>query len=215
MRSRKVPLRSWKRILVGCLCIALALFVVALDAALRGRTRVAALSAGLAAAIKFLPLLLIPWILILGWRHRAGGWFQRLRCGAADAAVALAPLAIFYLPYWMGRGTFRGVSERLTNGQTTSAWWSSSGGLAVAASVLVYVPASLWIARDASRTLAAWLVVATVVFIVSSGMWLPWYLSWIWIPALLRWNRWFAAASALAFCAAVFLTFWYSVPKPI
>ncbi len=30
MRSRKVPLRSWKRILVGCLCIALALVLVAL-----------------------------------------------------------------------------------------------------------------------------------------------------------------------------------------
>jgi hypothetical protein len=194
--------------------VMMALFVVALDAMLRGRTRVAALLAGLAAAIKFLPLLLIPWILILGWQRRTGGWLERLRCGAADAAVALAPLVICYLPYWMGRGTFHGVSERLTNGQTTPAWWSSRDGLAVAASALVYVLATLSVARDARRALAAWLVVATVVFLAASGMWLPWYLSWIWIPALLRWDRWFATASGFAFCAAVLLTFWYSVPKP-
>ena len=129
-----------------------------------------------------------------------------MREGLACVLVALAPVALGYLPYWIGKNLLTGLQQRYHSGQTTSA--------AEAMALLVtYVVATVWLMRgEPGRVVGAWMAVAAAIFLLATGMWLPWYLSWIWLPALLRWNRRGVIASSVAFFFAIVLTLQYSVP---
>ena len=89
----------------------------------------------------------------------------------------------------------------------------TSGPAAGGTAVAIYGAATLWALRgDRNRILTAWIIVAALIYLVMTGVWLPWYLSWIWAPALLRWERGFKMVSVSVFGIAVILTFWYSIP---
>lgn len=189
--------------------VMMALVVLALDAGLAGRSPFAALSAGMAAAIKFLPLVLVPWLVVLAAR-RSKAWWHRVRSIAIGAVLAVLPLVVSYAPYWFGLGTLRGLSQRLGNGQPPSA---AAIAVGIGAALVGYGALTVWVLRDGARMLVGWLVVAVAVFLFATGMWLPWYLSWIWAPALVRWEPGFKMVSVSVFGVAVILTFWYSIPK--
>jgi alpha-1,6-mannosyltransferase len=192
--------------------VMMALVVAALGAALEGRARRAALYAGLAGAIKFLPLLLVPWLVLGTLRARERPWAARMRTALAEIALAALPAALAFIPYWAGARTFGGLAQRWNSSQTTSASASAAlwaqGGLLL----LAYGGATAYVARGGrERMLFGWIVVAAAIYLVAAGIWLPWYGSWVWIVALLAWDRRSMTCSYLAFCFAVVLTIRYSV----
>ena len=194
--------------------VMMAFVVATFGAALDGRTSRAVFGAGVAGAIKFLPLLLVPWIVLERWaRDPATSWGARVREAAAYALAAALPIAVCYGPYWVGARTLLGLAQRWRSGHSrgleTSVHIWAQGGLLV----LVYVAATVWFVRgERARLLPAWAIVTAAVYIVTAGIWLPWYLSWIWIPTLLAWDKRSTAISYLAFCFGVVLTWQYSVP---
>jgi len=192
----------------------MAFVVAALDAALDGRTRRALLWAGLGGAVKFLPFALVPWIVLrdLRARPRPGPVLARDLLG--HAVTAALPAVLAFLPYWTGRSTLHGLEMRWTSSQTTAANAHLALGIEAGTLLAVYLAATAWSARgEAARLLAAWMGVAAIVFLVAAGLWLPWYLAWIWIVALTSWDRRSVVVSHLVFCLAVALTLRYSVPS--
>ena len=100
--------------------------------------------------------------------------------------------------------------------------WSSAGAggtppwAQAAVFLAIYGGATVWALRTDAltpviRIMRAWVIVTALIFLVASGVWLPWYLSWIWIVALLDWSRRSLTFSYLAFCFTVVLTIRYSV----
>jgi hypothetical protein len=82
-----------------------------------------------------------------------------------------------------------------------------------AALLAIYGAATVWVARGGkARIPMAWIIVAGSIYLMASGVWLPWYLSWIWIVALLDWTPRSATASYIAFCFAFVLTLRYTIP---
>jgi hypothetical protein len=192
--------------------VMMALVVAALGAALDGRTLRAVLWAGVAGAIKFLPLLLVPWIVLADWRARATPWGRRVREGVAYLLAAVLPTALAVWPYWAGAGTMLGLQQQFRSGQPSGggqAWAQAAFFLAL------YAGTTAWVLRgERQRIIGAWCIAAAAIFMVLSGVWLPWYLSWIWLAALLDWSRRATTFSLLAFCFAVALTLRYSVANP-
>jgi hypothetical protein len=90
----------------------------------RGRARLAALALGAAAAVKLIPLLLLPWVAFIAAWPRAeetgGGPSARARAGkvAAVVGVAFVPLAVLYVPFWRGARTFASLAARWQAGHT-------------------------------------------------------------------------------------------------
>jgi hypothetical protein len=194
--------------------VMMAFVVAALDAALDGRTRRALLWAGLGGAVKFLPFALVPWIVLRDLRARPRPLGTLARDLLGDALTAALPALVAFLPYWTGRSTLHGLEMRWTSSQTTNA--NAHLALAIEAATLlaVYLAATAWSARgEAARLLVAWMSLTAVVFLVAAGLWLPWYLAWIWIVALTSWDRRSVVVSHLVFCLAVALTLRYSVPS--
>jgi alpha-1,6-mannosyltransferase len=191
--------------------VMMALVVAALGAAIEDRPRRAALLTGLAAAIKFLPLLLLPWLVLPALR-RARPWLERLRASLVLAALAALPAALAFVPYWAGARTFTGLARRWQSSQTTSssasvAVWAEGGLL-----LLAYAAATAFVARGGrERLLFGWIVVSGAIYLIAAGTWLPWYGTWAWIVALLAWDKRSMISSYLAFCFAVVLTLRYSV----
>jgi hypothetical protein len=192
--------------------VMMALVVAVFAAALDGRTLRAVLLAGVAGAIKFLPLLLVPWMVLADWRARALPWRQRAKEGVAYVLAALLPIALAFWPYWAGARTMLGLQQRWRSHQTTA----TTGGVLLwtqsALFLAIYGGVTLWVLRgEKVRMLTAWVIVAAVIYMVMTGVWLPWYLCWIWVVALLDWNRRSTTFSYMAFCFAVVLTFRYSI----
>ena len=197
--------------------VMMAFVVAALDAALEGRTRRALLWAGLGGAVKFLPFALVPWIVLRDLRARPRPW-RVLARDVVDilghALTAALPTVLAFLPYWAGRSTLHGLEMRWTSSQTTAACAHTALGIEAATLLAVYLAATAWSARgEAARLLVAWMSLAAIVFLVAAGLWLPWYLAWIWIVALTSWDRRSVVVSHLVFCLAVALTLRYSVPS--
>lgn len=188
--------------------VMMALFVVALDAAFAARTRRAVSWAAVAGAIKFLPLFAAPWFVLHDLRERPRAWRRDARALLGYALLSLVPITLAFAPYWHGAETLRGLGERWRVGQVDSGGaWGQAAFLLV-----VWGGATLWSLRgDRTRIRGAWMFVAATIGVFAAGIWLPWYLSWVWVPALLAWGR-SAAVSYVAFCFAVVLTLRYSVP---
>jgi hypothetical protein len=182
--------------------VMMALVVAVFAAMLDRRPLRAVLLAGLAGAIKFLPLLLVPWIVLVDWRSR-----RRTLESVGFLLIALAPMALAFAPYWLGLRSMLGLQQHWSN--------AGAGGPAAQAALFlaIYGGATAWALRadQLARVMGAWMIVTALLFLVLSGVWLPWYLSWIWIVALLDWNRRSQTFSYLAFCFAVVLTIRYSV----
>jgi hypothetical protein len=194
--------------MMAAVLAALALFA-------RGRVRAAALLAGVAAAVKLLPLMLVPWLAIAAARARAGTrtaappssaptpspapagrrWLAGLWASAAVVALALAPLVLAYAPFWSGWQTLGGLATRWQNGYWVQPAQPSLGAMVgrVAPLVIGVGAASLWAimapAGEAARrtvTAWAWATLAVLMFATGTGLWYPWYLAWIWPAVLIR-----------------------------
>jgi hypothetical protein len=192
-----------------------ALVLAALAALARGRALAGAGAAGVAAALKFVPLLLVPWIALAAARAGGGG-----RRGWGRAALALlvgvAPLVLAFVPLWAGGATLDGLRDRWARGRLEEAA-AGPGALLVknAVPLAAYLAMSAWLAagraaEGARRIVPGWIVTAGAV-ITATGLWLPWYLSWPFAAALTRWDARHVAASYLLFCFAAVFTFRYSV----
>jgi alpha-1,6-mannosyltransferase len=99
--------------------VMVALLLTGFAALARQRTILAAVLVGLAAAVKLLPLLVVPWIAVLAvraappsWRHRAGAAMLML-------ALSIAPVVLAYAPFWSGARTLAGVAERWRLGDSS------------------------------------------------------------------------------------------------
>jgi hypothetical protein len=190
------------------------LVLVTIGAVLEGRTLRAVAVAGVAAALKFLPLMLVPWIVLAAWRARPATWTRRAREALGYGAAAFAPLVVGYRIYWFGTKTLFGLEQRWQSGQTSDGASHREMGAQALALLTFYGLVTLWFARgDRTRLLTAWMAVAAAVYFTTAGALLPWYLSWIWAVALVRWEKREALFSYLVFCIAVALMLRYSVPR--
>ena len=94
----------------------MALVLAALAALAAGRLAAAALVLGAAAAIKLVPLALVPLLAVAvgRWAARTGrsGVAARAAAAALSAALALAPVAASYAPFWEGPRTLGGLGDR-------------------------------------------------------------------------------------------------------
>jgi hypothetical protein len=147
----------------------------------RGRLLWALLLAGLATAVKFLPLLLVPWLLLVVGRDEP--LVRRVRLVAAALGLVLAPTVLSYAAFWHGGDLFAGLRGRWALGHARS----GEGGPLRAAFVLVTVYAllSIWVSRgDLTRVLRAWIVQSLFVVFVATGVWFPWYFAWPWTASL-------------------------------
>jgi hypothetical protein len=192
----------------------MALVIASLDAALRGQDLRAVVWAGIAGGIKFLPLLLVPWLVLRSWQERPLEWPRRLRDGATKSVAALLPVAMGYVPYWFGLDTLGGLSQRWREGGPGGAGTGHQIWLQAGALLGVYAGATFFCLRgDRNRVPTAWMAVAAAVGLLTTGTWQPWYVSWVWAISLLAWERRSATFSYVAFCVAVALTLRYSVPS--
>jgi hypothetical protein len=193
----------------------MALVLAALARLADGKVEVGGIVVGLAAALKFVPLLLLPWFVVEGLRQ--GGRRAWVRV-AITVAVGVAPLVITFVPLWAGSATLDGLRDRWARGRSESA--AGAGALVAknALALAAYLAASAWLlARrggsktdGARRIVTGWIVTSAAV-ITATGLWLPWYLSWPFAAALTRWDARHVAASYLLFCFAAVFTFRYSV----
>jgi hypothetical protein len=188
--------------------VMMAMVVWALGAALEHRPLRAVLLAGVAGAVKFLPFLLVPWIVLADWRAR-----KQAGKSVGLVLASIAPAALALWPYWLGSRTMLGLQQQWSNAGTGgSAPWAQA-----ALFLAIYGGATAWALRadQVARITGAWIMVTAPIFLIMSGVWLPWYLSWIWIVALIDWNRRSLSFSYLAFCFAAVLTMRYSIAAPL
>jgi len=184
----------------------------ALLAVARGRALHAGLAVGVAAAIKFLPLLLLPWIAARAWRSPTLAPRRRAAAVVAVFAAGLLPSVVAFAPLWHGAATLRGIRDRWALGQSLAG--SDGGGLAPNIILLaIYVCASGWVlARpDVLRMTSGWLVVAGAVLALATGIWFPWYFAWILAVSLCRWDRKHVVVSCTVAAIAILFTFRYLV----
>jgi hypothetical protein len=202
-----------------------AVFVLlAFLALLRRRPRLAALAIGTGAAVKLIPLMLLPWVAFIAAgpgldetpapaRPRV---LARLRRAATVGALGILPLALLYAPFWRGARTFASMSARFHAshgdgpGTPPIYFWIV---------VALYGLGSVVLVRQRRATVAA--AVGTVAFVwalmtlpllpLATAKWFPWYLTWAWTVALLRWNRAHAALFVWLLPISLALTLFYSV----
>ena len=75
----------------------------------RARPAVAAAWLGVAAAVKLIPLLLLPWVALAVVR---GGGRRRWARAAGLVCLGLAPVVLAYAPFWSGGRALGGLAER-------------------------------------------------------------------------------------------------------
>ncbi len=187
--------------------IMMALMVAAAWAYLEERSLLGGLCVGLAVAIKFVPLAVLPWIALEQSRgaSRAG----KLWSCASIPLLGLTPLILGFGPFWQGPETLEGLRFRSDFARTAEVPgppvpdWIRELGLADAAGSLasvfldqwpiavLYLVLSVWLWRRPKPCgwLDAWVILSLAVNAWSAGVWFPWYLIWPWLPALLRWDK--------------------------
>jgi hypothetical protein len=170
--------------------------------AARGRVLAALLLAGLATAVKFLPLLLVPWLLLVVGRGEAPP--RRVRLVLVAVALALAPTALSYAAFWQGGDLFAGLRGRWAYGHLRSGDGHPQRAAVVLATV--YALLALWVSRgDLSRVLRAWIVQSLCVLFVATGVWFPWYVAWPWTASLVLLRGRDLAFATVLFAAAFML----------
>jgi len=207
----------------------------------RGRARpvVAAVWLGVAAAVKLIPLLLLPWVAITVMR--AGGarrWVQ----AAGIICLGFAPVVLAYSPFWSGGRALGGLAERFRSADqpddaTNAPAPQADGGAAGTAArprkaihrtgsplahvvrrtwltIVVYAGATVVLWRGGAPLLAltAWAYVSSVVMLFVAGLWFPWYLTWTWPAVLARANRHHQILTLLLFLFSVMLMMVYGTP---
>jgi alpha-1,6-mannosyltransferase len=183
--------------------------MAALLALARGRLGWSAALTGCAAAVKFIPLALVPWLVLCAarpvWPHGRRALAATVKiCGAA-----LLPLLVAYAPLWRGSATWTGIAQRWALAQTGTASVASAPSLVAAA---VFVGATIWVVLrpELPRLVSAWVAVALAVLLTASGICFPWYLAWSWPVLLTRWDKNHVTTSLGVLAFAIFLTLLYT-----
>ncbi|HVV52273.1 MAG TPA: hypothetical protein VHO06_21570 [Polyangia bacterium] len=167
---------------------------------------------GCAGAIKFVPLLLGPWLVVRAARARGASTPRTIAFLAGSGAVVLAPLVASYLPFWRGLATFGGLQQRwIDRGGAHGAVATAGAALGLAA---LTAGAALWSARDLGRLVFAWVVASAAALVLFAGAWFPWYWIWPWGAALVLWDRRGRTASILLYCLVVGLSLRYAWATP-
>jgi hypothetical protein len=138
------------------------------------RPRTAFLLLGLAASIKFVPLLLAPWLLTTAARRLPRrAW---LLLAARSALLTVAPIIVCFAPFWHGLSTLSGLQARSSQGLHPGGDGFARQGLILLG---IYAVLCAWIALGKPRNvLRAWIVASLSVIVFTTGMWFPWYFIW-------------------------------------
>ncbi len=209
----------------------MALVLVSVRAFLERRLWLAGLALGLAAGIKFVPLALLPWMILESCRGL--DWSRRIRNGAVLSVLALTPLTLGYAPLWQGTETWQALRNRSRIGMSEAEltreaslrrslqeWHvpesAVAGLLALERQwpvVLLYVALCWWLWQrpGAGGWLDAWVILAIAANVCSMGIWFAWYWLWPCAIALTRWDRARLGVSAGCACVALGLTWRYVV----
>ena len=99
--------------------VMMALLLAGWAAHARGRPRRGAVLVGLAAAIKLIPLLMVPWLITLAAREAPPHWRSRLGAATLVLVLSLAPVVAAYAPFWSGARTLDGLVARWELGSPT------------------------------------------------------------------------------------------------
>ncbi|HXU00077.1 MAG TPA: hypothetical protein VN903_03750, partial [Polyangia bacterium] len=183
----------------------MALALGAILALVRRRSRMAALLVGAAAAIKYIPLALVPWMAIacgageLCAPRNVAPRRTRMTTAVVFVATALVPLVITFAPFWRGLATLAGIGDRWHTGQIALGGPIQIISASSVAAAVVYAATSIWVTArpELVRIVAAWTCVSIVLFFTVTGMFFPWYLAWSWPALFARWNRWSRIAAML------------------
>jgi hypothetical protein len=174
---------------------------------LRGRLFGGDLMLGLSIGVKFLPLALLPWLILE--RCRGKNWRHATRLSVCAVVLALAPTVLAYVPLWRGSETFTAIQKRTQWGAGSQTFrveeslrqrapvglpgpmiWA--GGFAVRQYpvVLTFLVLSAWLWR--SRTpgywLDAWGILAFGFVTWTMTARYPWYMIWPLTTSLTRWG---------------------------
>ncbi len=163
---------------------------------------------GLAVGIKFVPVAVLPWV-ILEQSRRLG---RRLawRPALTATGLALAPTVLAYLPLWEGPATLSALSQRTLLFAEKEEWaeelavrewlWERGvpAGLVEHAAfalrqwpvIVLYLASSIWLwwRSENMQWPAAWVLLALALMMFTLGPWFPWYMLWSWAVALIRWE---------------------------
>jgi hypothetical protein len=178
----------------------------------RKRPGVGALLVGAAAAIKYLPLALVPWVAVAAAVAEASPR-RRVVAVLAVGALALAPLVLAFAPFWRGLATLGGLAQRWSEGQVVIAGQARVVSTMSVVAVAVYVVTSAWVmARPAvGRIAAGWTCLAITLFFTATGMLYPWYLAWSWPAIFVRWRTPTRVAAVLLTVASLLWMLAYSI----
>lgn len=210
------------------LMIGLVLVVILL--ALRKRWIAALLALGLSASVKYLPLAILPWLMIRsprGMRLR-----KQIPLAALMILMALIPMVLLYAPLWDHGAPLKGMQSQSACGLKTTGGFEAAGvylqkigvprmvaGGAVAVLsrwwlILLYAGLSLWVRRskDDMGWIIAWVIFSGCVFMFVVKIRFPWYLIWAWMPSLVCWKKVYVYLSAICFVLGVWMTMLYTIP---
>jgi hypothetical protein len=154
---------------------------------------------GLAISVKFVPLLLLPWLLVAVARAAPPG--RRLAVAARGLGTALAPLVASFAVFWQGGRTLGGLRSRSDLGQQMAGRDPRVVAVAVA---VVYAVLTAWVLRRQAEPLLerpehpfderlpgdrldiGWVVMSFAVGSLASGVVFPWYVVWPLSVSLIR-----------------------------
>lgn len=162
---------------------------------------------GLSVGVKFVTLAIVPWLIYR--QVRSMRLSRAVTHAAAAIALVVAPLALFFVPYWKGSGTLGGIPAVWS----AKAAGHSGAGIGVIISGLVFLAASYWVwrGREDDRVAPAWTVWALSFALLAMPIVLPWYLSWASALTFTRWDRRQRWLTAGCIVAAIAYTLRYSM----
>jgi hypothetical protein len=163
---------------------------------------------GVAAAVKFVPLLLAPWLLVVALRGAPPA--RRALVASHALLLTLAAPVLAFAAFWRGPQTLAGLRTRSAMGQEMSGG-DLRGELALLAAA--YLAISWWVARGegTTRVLAGWVLTSLGVVLLVSGVPFTWYLVWPWAAALVLVEGRGVALAAVLFGFAVAKTLQYTL----
>lgn len=198
--------------------VMLTLLLAAVYCIARGWDGLGLIALGLSIGTKYMPIVLLPFLLVWFWRRDAASgyqWRTRLLHGLWSVTVIVGVLGITALPFWDGtrilgallysppaqsldnsfidalQWPLRGIAQGLFGMSANAARIAVDGGLKDVALGLFGL---LWLwelrrARDLSGVVRAWGWVLLWYVLVASGWFWPWYVTWaLVVVALVPWG---------------------------
>jgi hypothetical protein len=154
--------------------VMLAFVVWALAMAMEQRYTLSFALLGLGTAMKFVPLLLAPWLLVMTLGAARPG--RRLAVVAQSIALAMAPLVASFAVFWRGTHLLTGLRSRSDLGQSMSRGDFRRDLLLLLA---IYLGLSAWVLRRREkRIVVGWAIASVAVGTLASGISFPWYATW-------------------------------------